>query len=111
MKYLIPILLVLISCSSDDSSEYQQVAPTYKNVNYVTITNETTGGGSQFFYLKSGFSESNADSCYCDDGCSKEIIEVAELQFDDQTMNFRYKLTASDNYITRSSTDWCTRFK
>ena len=84
---------------------------TYKNVNYVTITNETTGGGSQFFYLKSGFSESNAESCYCDDGCSKEIIEVAELQFDDQTMNFRYKLTASDNYTTRSSTDWCTRFK
>ena len=51
MKYLIPILLVLISCSSDDSTDYQQVAPTYKNVNYVTITNETTGGGSQFFYL------------------------------------------------------------
>ena len=42
---------------------------------------------------------------------AKEIIEVAELQFDDQTMNFRYKLTASDNYTTRSSTDWCTRFK
>ena len=111
MKYIIPILIVLISCSSDDSPDYQQVDPTYKNVNYVTITNETTGGGSQFFYLKSGFSESNAESCYCDDGCSKEIIEVAELQFDDQTMNFRYKLTASDNYITRSSTDWCTRFK
>ena len=55
MKYIIPILIVLISCSSDDSTDYQQVAPTYKNVNYVTITNETTGGGSQFFYLKSGF--------------------------------------------------------
>ena len=111
MKYLIPIFLVLISCSSDDISDYQQVAPTYKNVNYVTITNESTGGGSQFFYIKSDFSESNAESCYCDDGCSKEVIEVAELQFDDQTMNFRYKLTASDNYTTRSTTDWCTRFK
>ena len=111
MKYLIPIFLVLISCSSDDSSDYQQVAPTYKNVNYVTITNENTGGGSQFVYLKSGISESSADICYCDASCSKEVIVVSDLQFDQQSLNFRFKKTPSENYTTRSSIDWCTRFQ
>ena len=72
---------------------------------------ENTGGGSQFVYLKSGISESSADICYCDASCSKEIIVVSDLQFDQQSLNFRFKKTPSDNYTTRSSIDWCTRFQ
>ena len=110
MKYLIPILIVLISCSSDDSTDYQQVAPTYKNVNYVTITNETTGGGSQFFYLKSGFSESNAESCYCDDGCSKEIIDLVsdnnQLVVDSKLKNEIDK-NKSSNLVFFDSNEFC----
>tara|TARA_B100000963_G_scaffold6948_1_gene5451 strand:+ start:836 stop:1171 length:336 start_codon:yes stop_codon:yes gene_type:complete len=110
MRYQIFIFFILLSCSSESVDDFQQTAPTYKNVNYVTITNESTGGGSQFFYLKSGFSISDADSCYCDSECSKEVIEVAELQFDDQSMNFRFKLTISDNFTTKSTNDWCTKY-
>ncbi len=111
VKKLIPLFLcILISCSSDESSSYEITPSNYKNVDYVTITNESTGGGSQFFYLKSGISESNVDSCYCDDGCSKEIIVVSELQFDNQSMNFRYKISLTDNYTVRSTSDWCTKF-
>ena len=109
-KLILFFLCILISCSSDESSSYEITPSNYKNVDYVTITNESTGGGIQYFYLKSGISESNVDSCYCDDGCSKEIIVVSELQFDNQSMNFRYKISLTDNYTVRSTSDWCTKF-
>ena len=109
-KLILFFLIILISCSSNDSSTYEISPSNFKNVEYVTITNESTGGGSQFFYLKSGISETDVNSCYCDAGCSKDIIVVSELQFDDQSMNFRYKISLSDNYTLRSSNDWCTRF-
>ena len=65
MKRYLLLSILLISCSSsDDDVTANLQTPTYKNVNYVTITNENTGGGSQFVYLKSGISESSADICY-----------------------------------------------
>ena len=112
MKRYLLLSILLISCSSsDDDVTANLQTPTYKNVNYVTITNENTGGGSQFVYLKSGISESSTDICYWDASCSKEIIVVSDLQFDQQSLNFRFKKTPSENYTTRSSVDWCTRFQ
>ena len=112
MKRYLLLSILLVSCStSDDDVTANPQTPTYKNVNYVTITNENTGGGSQFVYLKSGISESSADICYCEASCSKEVIVVSDLQFDQQSLNFRFKKTPSDNYTTRSSIDWCTRFQ
>ena len=53
MKRYLLLSILLVSCStSDDDVTANPQTPTYKNVNYVTITNENTGGGSQFVYEK-----------------------------------------------------------
>ena len=111
MKKIFFLILLSISCSSiSEDDYYTDETSTYKNVNYVTITNENTNGGSQFVYILSGFSESNVQICYCDSSCSKELIIVSTLQFDQETLNFRFKINPYDDYTTKSTIDWCTKY-
>ena len=112
MKRYLLLSILLVSCStSDDDVTANPQTPTYKNVNYVTITNENTGGGSQKAYLSSSTSESQADFCFCDENCSREIIEVSTIEINEGTNEFRYKIKLSDDFITVTTNNWCTRFK
>ena len=111
MKKIIFLLSVFIlGCSSNETNEkINQIS--YKKVDYITLTNETNNGGSQKAYLVSGISVDQAEFCYCDINCTKEIIVVAELEFNSDTTNFRYKKNISDTFVVMSSTDWCTKVK
>jgi len=107
MKYGYLLFGLLLSCQTE--KEYQGEYTEFENVNYVTLTNETTDGGSQIGYLKSGFLESNAVFCFCDINCSRTLISVSELQFNEGTSDFRYKENLSDAWVVKSSKDWCTK--
>jgi len=109
-KIILLLTLITMSCSSDETSDYTQTF-TFEKVNYVTLTNENTGGGSQKAYLSSSTSESQADFCFCDENCSREIIEVSTIEINEGTNEFRYKIKLSDNFITVTTNNWCTRFK
>jgi hypothetical protein len=111
VKKIFLVILLLISCSSvSEEDYYNDDTSAYKNINYITITNENTGGGSQYVYVVSGFSQTNVQICYCDSSCSKETFEVSTLQFDENTLSFRYKLSPYDEFTTKSTIDWCTKF-
>jgi hypothetical protein len=111
VKKIFFVILLLISCSSvSEEDYYNDDTSAYKNINYITITNENTGGGSQYVYVVSGFSQTNVQICYCDSSCSKETFEVSTLQFDENTLSFRYKLSPYDEFTTKSTIDWCTKF-
>ncbi len=56
-------------------------------------------------------SESQADFCFCDENCSREIIEVSTIEINEGTNEFRYKIKLSDDFITVTTNNWCTRFK
>ena len=110
MKKLILLLsLIIISCSSSDDEFESAEGSEFKNITYITLTNENTGGGSQKAYLSSGVTEEQALFCYCNALCSREIIEVYEIQRNEGTNELRYKINPSDNYITVSYKDWCTK--
>ena len=111
MKKLILVLaLILASCSSEETSDYT-VSYDYEKVNYVTLTNENTGGGSQKAYLTSSTSVDQIKFCYCDENCSREIITVAEIQLNEATNEFRFKKTFSDPFTTMTFNNWCTQFE
>lgn len=111
MKKLILVLaLILASCSSEETSDYT-VSYDYEKVNYVTLTNENTDGGSQKAYLTSSTSVDQIKFCYCDENCSIEIITVAEIQLNEATNEFRFKKTFSDPYTTMTFNNWCTQFE
>ena len=74
------------------------------------LTNENIGCGSQKAYLSSGVTEEQALFCYCNELCSREIISVYEIQRNEGTNEIRYKINPSDDYITISYKDWCTKF-
>ena len=109
-KIILLLTLITISCSSDETSDYTQ-AFSYEKINYITLTNENTGGGSQKAYLSSNTFESQAEFCFCDENCSREIIEVATIEINEGTNEFRYKIKLSDDFITETTNNWCTRFK
>ena len=54
MKKLWIICLVLVSCSNSDKINdkiYKEKPSEYKDISFLTITNENTNGGSQVAYL------------------------------------------------------------
>ena len=110
MKKLILLLsLIIISCSSSDDEYENAESPVFEYITYMTLTNENTGGGSQKAYLSSGVTEAQALFCFCNDLCSREIIEAYEIQRNEGTNELRYKINPSDNYTTVSYKDWCTK--
>ena len=110
MKKLILLLsLIIISCSSSDDEFESAEGSEFKNITYITLTNENTGGGSQKAYLSSGVTEAQALFCFCNDLCSREIIEAYEMQQNQDANEIRHKINPSDNYITVSYKDWCTK--
>tara|TARA_B000000477_G_C5989530_1_gene184248 strand:+ start:262 stop:597 length:336 start_codon:yes stop_codon:yes gene_type:complete len=110
MKKLILVLtIILASCSSEETSDYT-VSYDYEKVNYVTLTNENTGGGSQKAYLTGSTSLDQIKFCYCDENCSREVINVAEIQLNEATNEFRFKKTLSDPYTIITTNNWCTQF-
>ena len=110
MKKLILLLsLIIVSCSSSDEYENAE-SPVFEYITYMTLTNENTGGGSQKAYLSSGVTEAQALFCFCNDLCSREIIEVYEIQRNEGTNELRYKINPSDNFTIISYKDWCTKF-
>ena len=111
MKKLTLLLsLIIISCSSSDEEFEVAESTQFKYINYMTLTNENTGGGSQKAYLSSGVTEEQALFCYCNELCSREIISVYEIQRNEGTNEIRYKINPSDDYKTISYKDWCTKY-
>ena len=110
MKKLILLLsLIIISCSSSDDEFESAEGSEFKNITYITLTNENTGGGSQKAYLSSGVTEAQALFYFCNDLCSREIIKAHEIQQNQDANEIRYKINPSDNYTTVSYKDWCTK--
>ena len=107
--YFGAILVTLFSCSSNEDNPIS-TSGDYKSVEYVTITNENKGGGSQFGYFITSFNEENAIFCFCEDYCSREIINVFVLEYNENSYYFRYKIDPSDEFVVVGTQDWCTRF-
>ena len=107
--YFGAILVTLFSCSSNEDNTIS-TSGDYKSVDYVTITNENKGGGSQFGYFITSFNEENAIFCFCEDYCSREIINVFVLEYNENSYYFRYKIDPSDEFVVVGTQDWCTRF-
>jgi len=102
--------LILISCTNEKiDSSTTKVG--YESISYITLTNENTDGGSQIAYHLSGLNEQDLIFCFCQEECSIELIVVSELEFNPDTTDFRFKLSLDDDFKTKSSRDWCTRYK
>jgi hypothetical protein len=108
MRYIVLWAGLLLSCQAE--KEFEGTYTDFEDVNFVTLTNESTDGGSQIAYLKNGYSANEARFCFCDQSCSRNTVEVAELQFNEGTTQFRYKVHPSDGWTLKSSTDWCTKY-
>ena len=103
------IVLLLVSCTKKEK-DYEAIPGEFLSIEYITLTNESTNGGSQIAYMLSGYSEESLNFCFCQEECSRELITVAALEFNNDTRAFRYKLKLSDAFTTKSTTDWCTRY-
>ena len=108
-KFALIVIFILASCSSSDKEYAAQEVSSFKSVNYITLTNESTNGGSQIGYLKSGLVEGDVAFCFCDVTCSREIITVFELQYNEDSNDFRFKDKPSDAYTIQTSNNWCTK--
>ena len=107
MRYLSFCFLLFLSCESETT--YDTELSSYETINFITLTNETTGGGSQKAYLQAGLTESEAIFCYCQQSCSRTFIVVAALEFNSGTTKFRYKENLNSEFVEESYQDWCTR--
>ena len=111
MKKLTLLLsLIIVSCTSSDEEFEVAESTQFKYINYMTLTNENTDGGSQKAYLSSGVIEEQALFCYCNELFSYEIISVYEIQRNEGTNEIRYKISPSDDYKTISYKNWCTKY-
>ena len=111
MKKLTLLLsLIIVSCSSSDEEFEVAESTQFKYINYMTLTNENTDGGSQKAYLSSGVIEEQALFCYCNELFSYEVISVYEIQRNEGTNEIRYKISPSDDYKTISYKNWCTKY-
>jgi hypothetical protein len=108
MRYLM-ICLWVLACSTQEEKD-TPTPVTFEGVDFITLTNENTNGGSQIAYHLSGISPESLIFCFCQDSCSREFVVVAALEFNADTANFRYKISLKDNFQTASTTDWCTRY-
>tara|TARA_B100000780_G_scaffold63358_2_gene41253 strand:- start:5997 stop:6332 length:336 start_codon:yes stop_codon:yes gene_type:complete len=107
-KIGIIVLFTFAKCNQSDK-EYTSQAPLFENVNYFTLTNETTNGGSQIGYLKSDLKENDVVFCFCDAFCTRKIITVFELLYNKDSIDFRFKVKPNDPFTTKSSKVWCMK--
>lgn len=111
MRYLLLLLhLGLLSCATEEKS-YAPNPVTFQAVEFVTLTNENTGGGSQIAYHLNGISEESLVFCFCLEECTREFVQVAALEFNEDTNSFRYKIKLGEDFQSGSTRDWCTRYK
>lgn len=109
MKYIL-IVLLLVTCTKEEKN-YEAIPGEFQPIEFITLTNESTNGGSQIAYMLSGYSEESLIFCFCQEECSRDLITVAALEFNNDTKAFRYKINLSETtYTSKSSSDWCTRF-
>ena len=109
MRYLL-LCLILLSCAVEEEN-YSSNPVTFKPVQFITLTNENTGGGSQIAYHLSGISEEGLVFCFCLEECTREYVTVAALEFNEDTTDFRYKIDLDEDFQTGSIRDWCTRYQ
>ena len=109
MRYLL-LFLVIFSCATEEES-YTSIPPTFKPVQFITLTNENTGGGSQIAYHLSGISEESLVFCFCQEECTREYVIVSALEFNEDTTDFRYKINLEEDFQIASTRDWCTRYQ
>ena len=105
------MITLLLICCSEEKTSVALSSPSFVTVTYLTLTNENTEGGSQFAYLQSDVTEDLAIFCFCLESCSREIINVFALEYNEDTTEFRFKFNPSDEFQYKSSRDWCTRSK
>jgi hypothetical protein len=99
-----------MACATEEEN-YAANPTVFEPIQYITLTNENTGGGSQIAYVLSGTSQDGLTFCFCQEECTREFVVVAELEFNSGTTDFRYKINLDDDFQTGSSRDWCTRFE
>jgi len=110
MKKLWIICLVLVSCSNNDKIYVEKPAE-YKDISFLTITNENTNGGSQLAYLSKGLEMNAVAYCYCQAQCKRESKAVFSLQYNEGTKFLRYKLGPSDEYAYFDTSNWCIKYQ
>ena len=75
MKKLWIICLVLFSCSNSEKINdkiYEGNPAGFKDIGFLTITNENTNGGSQVAYLSKGLEMNGVGYCFCQAQCKRE---------------------------------------
>jgi len=114
MRKLWIICLVLFSCSNSDkmNDKINDGKPAgFKDISFLTITNENTNGGSQIAFLSKGLLMNGVAYCYCQSHCTREGKAVFSLQYNEGTNSLRYKLGPSDDYIYFDTSNWCTKYE
>ena len=103
------LLFLVFSCAPEKETIINNV-PVFESIQYITLTNENTDGGSQIAFHLSGIGQNSMEFCYCQELCQREFIVVSELEFNRDTTEYRYKINLDDEFQTASSSDWCTLF-
>lgn len=114
MKKLWIICLLLFSCSNSDkmNDKMNDGKPAgFKDISFLTITNENTNGGSQVAYLSKGLQMNGVAYCFCQSSCTREGKAVFSLQYNEGTNFLRYKLGPSDEYIYFDTSNWCIKYE
>lgn len=109
MKYLWILCLLYLSCS-DNKKEYEGIPSEFKNISYITTTNENTNGGSQFANLSSGLLQDGVAYCFCLPECSRSSKTVFSLQYNDGTNFLRYKESPDNDFTYYDTSDWCIKY-
>ncbi|MSP08574.1 MAG: hypothetical protein EXR15_07940 [Chitinophagaceae bacterium] len=110
MKKLWIICLVLVSCSNNDKI-YVGKPSGFKDISFLTITNENINGGTQIAYLSKGLPMNGVGYCFCQLQCTREGKTVFSLQYNEGTNFLRYKLGPSEDYINFDTSNWCIKFE
>ena len=110
MKKLWIICLVLVSCSNSDKI-YKEKPSEYKDISFLTITNENTNGGYQVAYLSKGLEMNGVGYCFCQAQCKREGKAVFVLQYNEGNTFLRYKLGSSDYYTYFDTSNWCVKYE
>jgi len=114
MKKLFIICFVLFSCSNNNKINdkiYEGNLSGFKDISYLTITNENTKGGSQVAYLSKGLQMNAVGYCFCQSSCTREGKAVFSLQYNDGNNFLRYKLGPSDDYTYFDTSNWCIKYE
>ena len=114
MKKLWIICLLLFSCSNSEKINdkiYEGNPAGFKDIGFLTITNENTNGGSQVAYLSKGLQMNGVAYCFCQSSCTREGKAVFSLQYNEGTNFLRYKLGPSDEYIYFNTSNWCIKYE